>query len=335
MNRVETTFFQSIYEELGVEILAPCDLLKSNVFKDLAEPPELPLHLQSKLTPVEKVQAAYSSVSELSWLSRSTLQRRPTSSTVKQTETACAFCNVNGPSCHDDVHVHCHTFQETETTALPGGSQTHQSAFPIRSSRNGKRIYMCSTCGLQKVSRASIQAHIYQERGEHLTCNHCELTFFNSDALKRHEKRCGTIEMNDHSLHNSVCVPSSAVPLRSKANGKRIYICSSCGIRRSSRPAIMSHINQQAGKQLLCEKCLYKSFNPDSFKQHRKNCEAISLREFACNKCNYIATRPSDLTRHHLVHSSSKLNNCSLCQHTFKFKCNLHRHQKSAHANVI
>lgn len=332
--------WRSICRGLGISDSDPRNMLLTDNFRHLPEPPELPVHLKSQLTPVESVFATYLPGTDgLSWLSACSsapLGARHTEASVQQSDTERFVCKFNDPKSQassrcDSVHDHGVESPGTNETLLQR-PETHNSAFAIRSVENGKRVYLCSACELVMVTRPCIIGHINQEQGKLLKCRLCcEFTSYNPNNIKRHEKACQTTENSSHPPKEPVCDAQSAVPVRTAANGKRIYTCSSCGIKRSSRPAIMSHINQQSTQKMFCDHCQYSTFNPDSFKQHRKSCNAGSFTQLACDECDYIAPRLSELTRHRFVHKNYMLFTCSLCPLRFKFKFNLYRHQRCAH----
>ena len=113
------------------------------------------------------------------------------------------------------------------------------------------------------------------------------------------------------------------IPKQYFVGRQRRYKCSKCAWTKSTRGALLAHINKvHTFKILSCETCNYKSYNVDCFNKHRKVCG----KKFYCKICGKQFPSTSAVNRHVFVHQSPK-HQCDKCRKKFTYKFHAKSHK--------
>ena len=94
---------------------------------------------------------------------------------------------------------------------------------------------------------------------------------------------------------------SSPKAIYQMIDGKRSYRCSTCNLVKVTKAAVQQHIlktHENKEHFFECNKCLFKTLNPDSARQHMKRCE----NKMKCSFCDFQSTRTGDFKRHMKTH---------------------------------
>lgn len=69
--------------------------------------------------------------------------------------------------------------------------------------------------------------------------------------------------------------------------------------------------------------------NQKNKKPKKRGRPFASKSESLCKKCDFVGRRPSDLKLHIIAKHSPSRFICTKCLKTYKYKCNLKKHQKN------
>ena len=245
--------------EFGLQLTSLRDLVKPENLSRLPEPPNLPEHLEKKLTPLSKLLETCDQEKRVARLwtncqhdnadSRSHATHVDVGNTnVGTTENVIDREKSEDSGSHaTHVDVGNTNVGTTENVIDREKSATrsheHEEAFPVRKMLGEKRFYECSFCGMQKGTRAGVLAHINSSLGRYISCPKCAFKSVNPDCARQHEKCCG----------------------------KQQFQCDICNFKTNKTSTFkrhaLVHSEEKAWQCSCCEKMFKFKFNLD---RHRK-----------------------------------------------------------------
>lgn len=184
----------------------------------------------------------------------------------------------------------------------------------------------CSTCFhvfKNKQNRENHEATVHKEGEKKYTCDNCNRTYSNLNALDYHNK--------------------------TKHGSGTKYTCNMCGAQFSTDANLLRHttaIHEEAAK-IECEDCGEYFTRKDNLKCHMKNRhydtnanmtyvkDVNSLLLIKCELCDQVFNRKSNMLRHqeriHSIEEEKNIFSCPHCEIKFSRKDNLNRHMKLKH----
>ena len=182
---------QKLCEDFGIELTAVGDLVKPENLLRFPEPPQLPEHLEKKLTPLSRLLENCDQVKRVAslWTNCQVPNQADTSEASEAANRATNFVTLDVPNSTQQESFSSHA--NSEDTNIQTIGEQHNNAIPVRKMWNKKRWYECSVCGLQKGTRAGVIAHINSLLGKYISCTKCAFKSMNPDCARQHQKSCG------------------------------------------------------------------------------------------------------------------------------------------------
>lgn len=300
--------FEAFCQELGLNLANPRQLVKRSIIKKLPDPPELPIHLEKKLTPISRyLRSPGIEFHAPTWLGNK--------------------INLPDKDIFSDQPGKEQSLGSLLTAALkekcsPVKDRTLKKSYAFQRLNDLKfRLVVCASKDFSR-SGQELEVGVSQQFGasQEVSESH-EVGVSQGHIVSASETP--REQWSGHQTH------MDAFARRLNTGKKRSYQCSACGMEKGTRAAVLSHINAQTGLSFKCKRCDYKSNNPDCFVQHKKRC---GRKSYPCKECEFVASKQGELTRHLLVHTKEKVGACALCKMKFSLKFNLKRHEKRCRA---
>ncbi|XP_067637505.1 transcription factor grauzone-like isoform X2 [Eurosta solidaginis] len=184
--------------------------------------------------------------------------------------------------------------------------------YHIKSRHTTTKSYICSTCNKGFKNSAILKQH---EKAVHLkkydsiceTCGKCFKTAHNlathieaiHNETPRAEEQC---KICLKWLKNTRCLKKHMIFHRDKESGQE-FKCPKCGIDKSTRHALSSHIRYHHSEKV-----------------------------FSCTICGKEYKNPRALKEHETIHTGTHLYTCSFCPKTFRSHGNMHKHKVNNHS---
>ena len=213
----------------------------------------------------------------------------------------------------------------------------------------------CAICSIEVPTDKHLRLHIQAKHDDReLTCQQCKKTCKGGKKLSTHMdshrevncKHCDqTIPYNSRNSHMIKCVGE-----------KKAFKCENCPAAFNRADKLKVHMtNKSCEVQCnLCDKtCKGELYLEKHISQtHRLQMNVLKTAEghiglfpttevrkdLNCTRCDFVATKPSKLTRHMITHNpkATKVEEkCPKCDMTFRFKSDLNRHIPTSHRDYV
>ncbi|KAK7083479.1 hypothetical protein SK128_007941, partial [Halocaridina rubra] len=219
------------------------------------------------------------------------------------------------------------------------------------------RPYLCSVCNLRFTQQCYLKEHMKNHTGERgYECFQCGKKFKNSGHLKSHLK----VHSNERPYVCSVCDKAFKYEKHysshlSTHDGEEPCYCVVCRKEFPCRSDLSIHMlvhkNMDVFECFVCSKAFRKF---DDYKRHMQahsgkrpyKCEECgdsfksktalkyhlmlhtNEKPFTCDVCG-CGHRTKSHLKSHMISHGTKRHTCSICDKTFKYKCNHTRHMKA------
>ena len=186
---------QKICNDVGIKLTSLRDLFKRENLLRLPEPPQLPEHLEKKLTPLSRLsENCYRGKRVTRLLKNCQVPSQDAPPEASEPDVLHTnFETLHGPNSAELETLSSDAYCEDIDNRKIG--EEHNNANPVRKMCNKRRWYECSVCQLQKGTRASVLAHINSLLGKYISCSKCAFKSMNPDCARQHQKSCGKMNL--------------------------------------------------------------------------------------------------------------------------------------------
>ncbi|CAK6972999.1 zinc finger protein 208-like [Scomber scombrus] len=187
--------------------------------------------------------------------------------------------------------------------------------------RRAPKTYMCSTCGKQFPSSASLNRHLIIHSGKKpYKCTLCGTGFTQIGNLKTHQK------IHKEKLTNPAALEESSAQPEEAPSSVDIYFCHLCWMQFSEKQQLEEHLKQvhESEKQFPCTHCGRRFSCVQKQKEHEAGHEG--LKPYQCSQCDKGFQTLKGLENHKRGHTGEKPFQCVVCGKRFKQESTLRAH---------
>uniref|UniRef100_A0A3B4X8D1 C2H2-type domain-containing protein n=1 Tax=Seriola lalandi dorsalis TaxID=1841481 RepID=A0A3B4X8D1_SERLL len=181
--------------------------------------------------------------------------------------------------------------------------------------RRAPKTYICSTCGKQFPTSASLKRHLIIHSGKKpYKCTLCGRGFTQIGNLKTHQK------VHKGELPNWTLVQETSRPEESPVT---VHVCGECGMDFPQKQQLEEH-RESHKKPYACSDCAKTFKNEYYFRLHKRIHSGES--PFLCSECGKSCITASSLKTHELTHTGEKNFHCEQCGRAFSQSSHLSMH---------
>ncbi|XP_056388374.1 oocyte zinc finger protein XlCOF8.4-like [Hyla sarda] len=218
----------------------------------------------------------------------------------------------------------------TDTTMERGPSFAESQNDQQVSGRKRGKIFTCSKCGEQFLTKVSLSTHKIIHRNEkRFSCSECWKCFGKkTDFVKHLRTHTGVKPFLCSECGKSFSVKATLVEHQRCHTGEKPFSCAECGRCFAMKSNLLRHQRIHTGlKPFSCPEC-GKSFSQKTDLERHLRIHT-GEKPFPCLECGKCFNHKSDLERHLRIHTGEKPFSCPDCGKCFNRKSNLCEHQKT------
>ena len=199
----------------------------------------------------------------------------------------------------------------------------------INSHKRVKPQYICDVCNKSYANNRNLEVHKRIHTGERPhVCQNCNKSFSVRSNMIAHRELC----LGQCKFNCSIC--NRGFPLESlykrhmdEHEGKYPHACKVCHKGFSKLSGLKNHSKtHEPKKKLGCSSCNIEFANSTDLKLHMKEHNFKVPKQFKCPVCSKVLGRADRLKVHLARHSNKRNYECSQCNKSFFYKCNLKSH---------
>ncbi|XP_044203525.1 zinc finger protein 665-like isoform X1 [Thunnus albacares] len=183
------------------------------------------------------------------------------------------------------------------------------------------KTYICSMCGKQFPTSASLKRHLIIHSGKKpYKCTLCGRGFTQIGNLKTHQKVHKGKSINTAALENSSAQPEEA------QSSVETCFCHLCWTQFSEKQLLDEHMKQvhESKKQFSCTQCGKRFTYIQKLKEHEAGHKG--LKSYQCSQCDKGFQTSKGLENHMRDHTGEKPFPCVICGKRFKQESTLRAH---------
>lgn len=201
----------------------------------------------------------------------------------------------------------------------------HEGVMPLACDRKG--------CETKVGSPFQQQQHICQIHQHSLSfCEVCQVLYETLEEYQFHIANDHFANESPYKCHicQELCIKkqnNSNHVTNHIALNKDVCVCSFCGRKFYFKHKLVSHMKNNCGKQLQCDKCKKRYSSEKGYKKHIEVCKGD---KFLCEKCCKVCIGRNSLKLHlSNVHNEGKDFPCRTCGKKFYSLISVSRHEKT------
>ena len=203
--------------------------------------------------------------------------------------------------------------------------------------KHQRKIYKCSICSASYSHRGTLIEHMNSHTKQNIfKCNFCSKEFLNGKYLKNHLKEVHTklkpFKCDVCSL-KFIRKDKLVMHIKCVHEKKTSYTCSLCSKTLAHKWSLHQHMRRHVGgEQSKCPYCPFKADGSKDLKRHLKL--HFADEKYKCSECTASFTHRRGQRKHlESVHKKDPgpleplVYKCSKCEHKYKCKASLQRHE--------
>ncbi|XP_074485847.1 uncharacterized protein LOC141764477 isoform X2 [Sebastes fasciatus] len=187
--------------------------------------------------------------------------------------------------------------------------------------RRAPKTPVCSTCGKQFPTSASLRRHLIIHSGKKpYQCTLCERGFSQIGNLKTHQK------IHKGKFTNMAALEKSSPQPEEAQSSVEICFCHLCWTQFSEKQLLEEHLKQvhESKKPFSCTQCGKRFMNVQKLEEHKAGHQGLNLHR--CSQCDKGFQTSKGLENHMRDHTGEKPFPCVICGKRFKQDSTLRAH---------
>ncbi|XP_056227501.1 zinc finger protein 665-like [Seriola aureovittata] len=187
--------------------------------------------------------------------------------------------------------------------------------------RRAPKTYICSTCGKQFPTSASLKRHLIIHSGKKpYKCTLCGRGFTQIGNLKTHQK------VHKGKFSNTPASQESPLGPEEAQSSVEICFCNFCWTQFSDKQLLEEHVRHvhESKKPFCCTQCGKRFTHLQKLKEHEAGHEG--LKTYQCSRCDKGFQTSKGLENHMRDHTGEKPFPCIICGKRFKQESTVRAH---------